>query len=133
MKAFQILSIVFLLTLILSSCSREQRWTQREFVDLATDFDENIHQVPIPNHEPHRRILCRDYGEGCREGTGRRLMVRKGVELVVISFESEAYAKAEARRLDQYYARNWLFDDVSHEPILIDFIERVYDARPGRE
>lgn len=122
-----IISLVFI-----SSCSREQRWTQREFVDLATAFDERIYQVPIPNHEPHRRVICENYGEGCLEGTGRRLMIRQGVELIAISFESQYYAKAEAERLDQYYARNWLFDDVSHEPILIDFIERVYGARPGR-
>ena len=124
--------IVFLTIFMSVSCSKDPIYTQAEFVDMAVSFDPKVYQVPIPNHEPHRRILCRDYGEGCLEGTGRRLMIRK-VELIAISFETPAQAKAEAKRIDQYYARNWLLDDVKNEPVLIDFVQRVYQAKPGRD
>lgn len=122
---------IFLLFNFLS-CSKEKEYTQREFVELAKEAFPEVIEVRIPNSEPHRRVLCRDYGEGCVPGTGRRLSIRN-IELIAIAFESETYAKAEAERLNQYYSRNWLLDDVAGEPILIDFVQRAYQAKPGRQ
>lgn len=101
-------------------------------MELAKEAFPEVIEVRIPSSEPHRRVLCRDYGEGCVPGTGRRLSIRN-IELIAIAFESKKYAKAEAERLNQYYSRNWLLDDVANEPILIDFVQRAYQAKPGRQ
>ena len=50
-----------------------------------------------------------------------------------MEFETEEAAKAEAKRLNQYYVRNWLFDEAMNEPVLESFIKKVYNAKPGRE
>jgi len=99
---------------------------------MAVAEDPNVRQVPIPTHEQHRRILCQNYGPGCVLGSGKRVEL-KGVEIVVVEFETEEQAKEEALRLGQMYARNWVFDEVITEPVVKSFIIRVYAAKSPRE
>lgn len=129
MKISKLLFPLFFMLLL--SCTRKNIYTQQELLQMTTRADPEAREVQIPNHEPHRRVLCRDYGPGCLEGTGRRILIRK-VELIAIAFENEDYARQEAYRLNLYYARNWLFDNTFNEPVLIDFITNVYGAQPGR-
>ncbi len=98
---------------------------------MAVAFDPKVELVPIPNHEAHRRVVCSQYGAGCIKGSGKRVLVRK-VELIVIQFNTEEDAKKEAARLGQWYARNWLLDDVHNEPVLEDFVVRAFKAKKGQ-
>jgi hypothetical protein len=51
-----------------------------------------------------------------------------------ISFATEEDARKEALRLNQYYSRNWLFDQVEGEPILEDYVITMYAAiNPSRK
>lgn len=122
--------ISFVLLFFAVSCDGGKVYTTTEMWSMAQDFDPSIELVPITKQE--RRILCTNYGEGCVKNSGRRVLVRK-VELIVVQFETEKQAKKEAMRLNQYYARNWLFDDVTNEPVLVDFVERVYNAQNPNE
>jgi hypothetical protein len=95
----------------------------------ALDFDKSIELVPIPAHESERRVLCAHYDqEGCIEGSGKRIKVRK-VELLTIQFEEPGQACEAAKKVGQWYAYAWLFDDVTDEPVLEDFILKVYKAK----
>lgn len=123
------LSLLFLI--LLSSCSKSPSYTQREFMNAIERADPSAEQVPIPNTEPHRRVICENYGNGCVDGSGRRVRIRK-VELIAIMFETEELARKEAERLDQYYVRNWLLDNTRNEPVLIDFVTNELGASPGR-
>jgi len=114
------------------SCSKEENFIPtQEFIGKIMQAEPNTETVVIPNHEPHRRVLCKNYGPGCIEGTGKRLKIRL-VEMIVIQFETEEYAKAEALKLNQWYSKNWLFDEVTGEPVLINFIKEVFNAKPGK-
>lgn len=99
---------------------------------MALKEDPDVRQVPIPTHEQHRRILCQNYGPGCVLGSGKRVEL-KGVEIVVVEFETEEHAKEEAIRIGQMYARNWVFDEVNNEPVVKSFIKRVYEAKDPRK
>lgn len=118
--------------LLCASCSKSERWSATEMWFMALDEDPNVRQVPIPTHEQHRRILCINYGKGCISGSGKRVEL-KGVEIVVVEFENEDLAKEEALRINQMYARNWVFDEVINEPVVRSFITRVYGAVAPRE
>jgi hypothetical protein len=111
---------------LLSGCSDEPSYTSRTLYFKAKEFDPTIERVQIT--DPSKRILCKNYGEGCVEGSGQRVKIRR-VEMVVIQFETIKFAKAEALRLGQYHARNWLLDDVATEPVLIDFVTRGLEAK----
>ena len=130
-RQFSNFLLFFSLILILSSCSEESRYTESELWNMAKEADPDIELVRIPNNEPERRILCRDYGPGCIHMSGRRLKVRM-VEVIAVEFESTEQARKEAFKIDQYYARNWLFDQVTGEPVLEDFVTDTFNAKRPR-
>lgn len=134
MKIISITLLFSLLILQSCSCSKEELvYSPTELWFLAKDKDPAIETVPIPNHEAHRRVVCENYQtQGCKEGSGKRILVRK-VELLVIQFETMEQAKAEAAHLDQWYARNWLLDEVKGEPVLESWVQTVLDAKRGKE
>lgn len=129
MKRWQALIFIFLLF----SCTKEERYTTSEMWSMATEVEPDIVLVPIPNHETDRRILCENYGPGCIKGSGRRILVRR-VELITLQFETAEQARAEAKKINQWHAKNWLFDDVTNEPVLESFVKEAFDAKnPNQE
>ena len=121
----KIISILFLLTLI--SCSKEERFSASQMWKMAQKKDKNIELIIIT--DPAKRILCENYqAKGCIKGSGKRIKLRL-VDLIAIEFDTEANAKAAAVSYDQYYAKNWFFDDVKGEPVLESFVKEVYGAK----
>lgn len=94
---------------------------------MAYAKDSSIELVIV--NEPAKRILCENYRvKGCIKGSGKRIKVRL-VDLIAIEFDTEENARAAALAYNQYYARNWFFDDVKGEPVLESFIKEVYNAK----
>ena len=124
--------ILTIFIILLTSCTGEpSRYSPTAMWFIGYEFDKTIEQVPIPQHEVHRRILCTSYGAGCVSGSGKRILVRK-VEMVVVEFKNEKFARAEALRLNGYYVKNWFFDDVTGEPVLESFVRQAYKAKNPR-
>ncbi|GAB4022624.1 MAG: hypothetical protein Fur0010_25850 [Bdellovibrio sp.] len=128
--------MVLLLFLIQTcSCSKEgPKFTQLQIIDMARKIEPDLEEVQFDlnkTDDPHR-VICKNYGAGCVPNTGKRLKIRK-VQLIILEFENEEAAKEEAMRINQWYSKNWLFDNVTDEPVLIDFVKKAFDARPGNE
>lgn len=66
-------------------------------------------------------IKCSNYGPGCKAGHTGRII---GLEMIFLEFDSEKNAKVEALKIDGYYYKNWVYDDVSGEPDLEKFVEK---------
>jgi len=113
------------------SCNKEPlTYSVRDMYYMGTNIEPTLEEVGISNNEPGRRVLCSNYGEGCVVGSGKRVKVRK-VEMLVIMFKDEKSARKEARRIGQWYAKNWLLDDVTNEPVLESFVQEAFKAKPG--
>ena len=89
--------------LILVSCNSEERYSTTDMWRMATKVEPGIELLPITQED--RRILCKNYGDGCIPMSGRRLGLRM-VELIAVEYETEAYAKEAALQIDQFYAKN---------------------------
>ena len=50
------------------------------------------------------------------------------LKAIIVRFDSMNNARKEAKRIDQYYKYNWVFDDVAVEPKLERFVEKAYQA-----
>ncbi len=112
------------LFLSLSCSKKKEEPTPYEIVfEKARAYDPAIYEVMIVDQS--KRVICENYGPNCLENTGKRWLVRT-IELPVIGFATEEDAKNEAMRLKQYYYKNWLFDEVSGEPVLESFVEEVF-------
>ncbi|PIK16134.1 hypothetical protein [Halobacteriovorax sp. JY17] len=121
----KIISILSLFILI--SCSKEERYSASQMWKMAQTKDPNIELVIIT--DPAKRILCENYHvKGCIRGSGKRIKLRL-VDLIAIEFDTEENARAAALTYNQYYARNWFFDDVKGEPVLENFVKEVFDAK----
>ena len=123
-----------LISLMITSCSceKERLFTEREMWYKAKKQDPKVELVAISNSQIEKRILCKNYGPKCIKRSGRRILVST-VELIAVGFETEAAARTEALRIGQWYAYNWVFDDVSNEPVLIDFIQKAFNAKNAKE
>jgi hypothetical protein len=65
------------------------------------------------------------YGVGCI----RAFVVRvKEMDTIFVEFETPEQAFKESLRIDAYYRDNWVFDDVSGEPRLESFFEKIFPA-----
>lgn len=130
----KIILIVGLLIFLNScSCSKEEEtYSPSQMWRIAQKSDPNIELVSIGASQEHKRVLCKNYGAGCVEGSGKRIQVRK-VELITIQFETVVDARREAIRLDQYHFANWLFDEVEEEPVLKHFVKKVFKAVNPKE
>ncbi|OUR99922.1 hypothetical protein A9Q84_02510 [Halobacteriovorax marinus] len=117
----------FILFLLFSSCSKEQKFTSSDMWKLAVKKDPSIELILLT--DPAKRVLCENYQvDGCIIGSGKRIKVRL-IELMAMEFDSEENARKAALAYDQYYARNWFFDEVKGEPVLESFIKEVYGAK----
>ncbi|MBC97703.1 MAG: hypothetical protein CME63_08135 [Halobacteriovoraceae bacterium] len=126
--------ILFTLISLLAgcSCSKEERLlSPTEMWYKATEFDPSTELVFVADTPEGRarRVLCSQYrAEGCIEGSGKRIKVRL-VELLVIQYDSEKNACKAALEVGQWYAYNWLFDDVTNEPVLEDYVQKGFEAK----
>lgn len=51
-----------------------------------------------------------------------KVLAYKDIAFLVVEFETEEMASNEAKRLKQYFHKNWLIDEVTGEPSLEDLI-----------
>lgn len=70
-------------------------------------------------------IQCRDYPPGCLRGMQARL---RRVLITAVEFKNEKAAKKAAFHINQFYAKNWVFDDVTGEPVLESFVKQAFGA-----
>lgn len=117
----------FIFILLFSSCSKEVKYSASDMWGMAYKKDPTIELLIIT--DPKKRVLCENYNvTGCIPGSGKRIKVRL-VELMAMEFDTEENARKAAISYDQYYAKNWFFDEVKGEPVLESFIKEVYNAK----
>ncbi len=118
------------------SCTRQNITTlgATEMWRRAQEIEPDIELVFLGDSDANqnRRVVCNHYPyQGCVPGSGKRIKVRL-VELLVIQYETRREACRAAQAVGQWYAYNWLFDDVADEPVLEDFVRQAFDAvKPG--
>jgi hypothetical protein len=127
---------IILMTLLFSfiSCTKDTPiYTDRDLWWMAVEQDPKVELVSISNAAESKRVLCSNYKiDKCIPGSGRRIKVRL-VELIAIAFETEEQARKAAIAYDQYYARNWMFDEVTNEPVLESFVVQAFKAKKPKK
>jgi hypothetical protein len=112
------------LSILSASCTKEVKYSKEELLKKAQAADSSV-QLILPR-SINEGISCSVYTEGCVSGHTVKV---KNLELIAVEFMTEEQAKYAAKKVRGYYSRNWLFDDVTGEPILEEFVSRVLDAK----
>lgn len=117
----------FIFTLMLQGCS-DDTVSKVTLYEIAKKYDPKMELV-IPENI-NAGVQCSDYGEGCVGGVTIKIF---GLELIAVEYKSEQEALAYAAKIDQFYFKNWLFDDVTGEPKLEKFVFEAYGAQRARK
>ncbi len=121
----KILVLVLLFLVVFTSCTNKERsYTLLEISELVRKGDPDMKTVL--GKDMDAGIKCSDYGPGCL--SARRMMVRK-VDMGVVEFETPEQARVVAKKIDQYYLGNWVFDDIVGEPVLEELALSILKAR----
>lgn len=126
-----LLSCLVASTIIFAGCSKKEKevepiYTEEEFNKLTAHFTllNPIGENAIPFNDYSlkvNRILSRAYKH-------------ERLKFFAIGFNSVEDARNEAKRLNQYYSRNYMFDNVEGEPILEDMVIETFHAQnPNRK
>jgi hypothetical protein len=120
------LMLVFLTSFV--SCKKEEPiYTKEQLYNLAREHDSNMSFI-LPK-SMQDGIKCESYTEGCQSG---HIVKIRGVELIAVEFLTHQQAKEAANKYRGYHLRNWMFDDVTGEPLLEDFMKLI-EAKKFRE
>ena len=125
-KGFILFSILFSFL----SCTKEPETISRlEIFDLGKNYDESIKLVLADEIGGGPICEGRDgevpYGEGCQ----RVFVIQvSGLKLRCIEFNSAEAAKVEAKKIGEYYFKNWVFDEVVGESPLEVFVKNAFGA-----
>ncbi len=117
---------ILLLLILLVGCS-SKTYSPTEMWNMGQAVDSNIKFI-LPE-TINDGVQCTDYGVGCLGGKQAKVRM---VLLTVVEFETEEQACFAAKQIDQWCARNWLFDEVTDEPVLEDFVQRAFNAKKAR-
>lgn len=71
-------------------------------------------------------VQCQTYEPPCLSG---HLVSVRGIEFIAIEYTSEKEARQSALKYRGYYTANWMFDDVSGEPMLEKFVQDHLEAK----
>lgn len=119
-----IFPLPLILSILTASCTKEVKYTKEELLSKAMAADSSV-QLILPK-SINDGINCANYTEGCVSGHTVRV---KNLELIAVEFQTEEQARYGAKKIRGYFSRNWVFDDVTGEPILEEFVSRVLDAK----
>ncbi len=121
--------LLFLCLSCTNTCANKERYiSATKMWEMAQDTGEKVELVFVPMTAPEKRVMCHHYNMlGCVPGSGKRIKVRM-VEFLTIQFETESQARDAAFRYDQYHAGNWLFDEVTNEPVIEHFLKKYFSA-----
>lgn len=128
---FIIMLLMVFLTLsilLLSSGCKKREYEAKELWIMAKKIDSGL-AMALPDKE-YPEVFCPIYGAGCMYTIRVKL---KGLTMLVVRFDNEEHAKRAAVKLDGFYKYNWMFDEITTEPILQDFVIRAFGAIRARD
>lgn len=122
MKKIFLIPFIF----VLASCSKDEpTYTPLQLYDIAMKCDKSIEQLRLNDLN---RPVCAKYPEGCVQEFVFRYKIRL-VEMAVLMYRTPELAQKAAKELNQFYVRNWLFDEVKGEPVLEDYVTKCFGAK----
>jgi hypothetical protein len=111
--------------LILSACKEELKFSKEELYAKAKAVDETTTFI-LPKGMS-TGPSCADYAEGC---LATHIVQVQKLDLIAVEYLTEEHAQFAAKKVDGYYIRNWMLDDVTGEPTLMRFADLLEAKKP---
>lgn len=108
----------------------QEGWSKNQF-DRAAAVDPKL-RLMVPQISGEKRVVCDDYGpaSGC-------LVVIYGevrtLRFAIIKFQTQKQARKMAWAMKEWWFDDYVFDGVTGEPVLENFVKEVYKAKKVKE
>ena len=125
--------LLIIISLLLLSCSKDETIDRLSLLSLAKKSDPTFTIVLAeklgggPTCEGESSSLS--YGKGCQKVFRAKV---GDLEFAFVEFDGSKNARAEAGRLNQFYFKNWVVDEVTTEPALEAFVIKAFSAKNPR-
>ena len=117
---------IALLTLLLG-CGENLRYNKFELYQLGQHHDPEL-KIMLPE-SIKKGLDCQHYGAGC---LGVFKIKHREVAMICVEYQKADQALAFGQTIDSYVVKNWLFDQVTGEPILEKFVHKAFAAQRAR-
>jgi len=91
---------------------------------MAQEVDPSV-AVVLPRNI-NEGVSCTSYSEGCHSA---HIVKIRNLDIIAVEFMNQDQAILCAKKIRGFYSRNWVFDDVTGEPILEKFVEKNLGAK----
>lgn len=119
-----------ILLLLLTSCNDEPPiWDNFTVLDMAKEVEPDL-RVMVPESFDKPVVDCKLYKPVCKAGYKIKM---RGMMIMPLEYNNYKDAYDCAKRINGYWVKNWVFDDVIGEPILERFVEKTFGAKKARE
>lgn len=122
--------IFLIFLLIFASCSEDETIDRLSLLSLAKSADPTFSIVLAeklgggPTCDGEAPTLS--YGKGCQKVFRAKV---KELEFAFIEFDNPENAILDAKRLNQFYYKNWVIDEVTNEPPIEEFVKKAFGAK----
>lgn len=116
--------ILISLSILSAACTKELKYSKEELLKTAQAADASVTYI-LPKSIAEG-VTCADYSDGCMSA---HIVKVRGLEMIAVEFMTEEEAKLAAKKIRALYSRNWIFDDVTGEPLLEEFFTKYLDAK----
>lgn len=111
-------------TLLLFSCSQSHEKMRMEKAVLEDKFKaaDSSYKVILPKAIDQVSVSCATYFEGC---VSAHIFQVQKLDFIALEYDTHDNAERAAKKLGGYALENWVFDDVTGEPVLEKILLKV--------
>lgn len=85
------------------------------------------YKLILPKSIEEGAVSCASYFEGCL--SAHIFQVQK-LDFIALEYDTHANAERVAKKLSGYVLENWVFDDVTGEPVLEKVLQKIEAKKP---
>jgi hypothetical protein len=120
--------LLLLSSLLLFSCSKsgEKIGMEKPILEDKLKAADSTYKLILPK-TMEGAVSCLSYPEGCLSA---HIFQLQKLDFIALEYDSHSNAERAAKRINGYVVENWVFDDVTGEPVLEKILKKIDAKKP---
>ncbi len=121
--------LLLLSSLLFFSCSKSDEKTRLEKPTLEDSFKQidSTYKLILPKSIEEGAVSCVSYPEGC---VSAHVFQLQKLDFIALEYDTHANALRVGKIINGYVKENWVFDDVTGEPVLEKILKKIDATKP---
>ena len=121
--------LLLLSSLLFFSCSKSDEKLRLEKPALEDSFKQvdSTYKLILPKSIEEGAVSCSSYPEGCLSA---HIFQLQKLDFIALEYDTHANAQKVGKSINGYVKENWVFDDVTGEPVLEKILKKIDAVKP---